>query len=204
MTPARDEATTKAASTKKAPAAATQPAAGSPKSSVDGKKRRAIADTEAKAKQRLRQMQSQIEHGTRITDGNLTVQQVLDQWTAKALPNRNLQQPTLEVHRWAREILIDEIGGKRARNLLPDDVEAAFQRRADAGLSRNSLIKLRSTLSQALAWAQRRGLVASNVAEIVELPATARRPTTRPIDDRRPSPGLPAQRPEAPGSKRCG
>ena len=86
---------------------------------VDGKKRRAIADTEAKAKQRLRQMQSQIEHGTRITDGNLTVQQVLDQWTAKALPNRNLQQPTLEVHRWAREILIADIGGKRARNLLP-------------------------------------------------------------------------------------
>jgi hypothetical protein len=40
---------------------------------VDGKKRRAIADTEAKAQQRLRQRQSQIEHGTRITDGNLTV-----------------------------------------------------------------------------------------------------------------------------------
>jgi integrase len=121
-------------------------------------------------------MQSQIEHGTRITDGNLTVQQVLDQWTAKALPNRNLQQPTLEVHRWAREILIEEIGGLRVRNLMPDDVEEAFQRRADAGLSRNSLIKLRSTLSQALAWAQRRGLVASNVAAIVELPADARGP----------------------------
>jgi integrase len=144
--------------------------------SVNGTKRRAVASTEAKAKQRLRQMQSQIEHGTRITDGNLTVQQVLDQWTAKALPNRNLQQPTLEVHRWAREILIEDIGGKRARDLMADDVEEAFQRRADAGLSRNSLIKLRSTLSQALAWAQRRGLVASNVAAIVELPADARGP----------------------------
>jgi integrase len=144
--------------------------------SVNGVKRRAVASTEAKAKQRLRQMQSQIEHGTTITDGNLTVQQVLDQWTAKALPNRNLQQPTLEVHRWAREILIEDIGGKRARNLMADDVEEAFQRRADAGLSRNSLIKLRSTLSQALAWAQRRGLVASNVAAIVELPADARGP----------------------------
>jgi integrase len=144
--------------------------------SVNGTKRRAVASTEAKAKKRLRQMQSQIEHGTRITDGNLTVQQVLDQWTAKALPNRNLQQPTLEVHRWARENLIEDIGGKRARDLMADDVEEAFQRRADAGLSRNSLIKLRSTLSQALAWAHRRGLVASNIAAIVELPADARSP----------------------------
>ena len=197
-------ATTKAASTKKAPAAATPTGRWIAQVMVDGKKRRAIADTEAKAKQRLRQMQSQIEHGTRITDGNLTVQQVLDQWTAKALPNRNLQQPTLEVHRWAREILIEDIGGKRARNLLPDDVEAAFQRRADAGLSRNSLIKLRSTLSQALAWAQRRGLVASNVAEIVELPADARGPQpgrSMTADQAR---ALPARQPAAPGSKRCG
>lgn len=143
---------------------------------VDGKKRRAIADSEAKAKQKLRQMQAQIESGKLIGDGNLTVKQVLEQWTTKALPNRNLQRPTLEVHQWAREILVAEIGGKRVKSLTPDHVEAAFQRRADAGLSRNSLIKLRSTLSQSLAWAERRGLVAKNVAAIVELPSSARGP----------------------------
>lgn len=143
---------------------------------VDGKKRRAIAISEAKAKQMLRKMQAQVDSGTLVGDGNLTVQQVLDQWTTKALPNRNLQQPTLDVHRWARQILVAEIGGKRVKSLTPDHVEAAFQRRADAGMSRNSLIKLRSTLSQALAWAERRGLVAKNVAAIVELPSSARGP----------------------------
>ena len=178
---ARDEATTKAACTKRAPAATTPTGRWIAQVMVDGKKRRAIADSEAKAKQKLRQMQAQIDSGKLIGDGNLTVQQVLEQWTTKALPNRNLQQPTLDVHQWAREILVAEIGGKRVKSLTPDHVEAAFQRRADAGLSRNSLIKLRSTLSQALAWAERRGLVAKNVAAIVELPATreARRRAVR-------------------------
>lgn len=143
---------------------------------VNGKKRRAVASSEPKAKQKLRRMINDLDSGRIVGDGNLTVGQVLEHWSTKALPNRSLQPPTLEVHRWACGILQSELGGKRLKTLTPDLVEAAFQRRADAGLSRNSLIKLRSTLSQALAWAERRGLVAKNVAAIVELPANARGP----------------------------
>lgn len=143
---------------------------------IHGKKRRAVATSEAKAKQKLRKMIGDLDSGRLVGDGNLTVGQVLEQWSTKALPNRNLQPPTLEVHRWACGILRDELGGKRVKTLTPDHVEAALQRRSEAGLSRNSLIKLRSTLSQALAWSERRGLVAKNVAAIVELPADARPP----------------------------
>ena len=143
---------------------------------LHGKKRRAIATTEAKAKQKLRKILNEVDSGQLVGDGNLTVAQVLDQWTMKALPNRNLQQPTLEVHRWACDVLRAEIGGKRVKTLAPDHIEAALQRRADTGLSRNSLVKLRSTLSQALAWAERREIVGKNVAAIVELPADARPP----------------------------
>ena len=46
-------------------------------------------------------------------------------------------------------------------------------RAATSALSRNSLIKLRSTLSQALTWAQRRDLVTRNVAARAELPTGA-------------------------------
>lgn len=141
---------------------------------INGKKRRAVATSKAKAKQKLRKMINDLDSGRIVGDGNLTLDELLQQWTSKALPNRNLQQPTLEVHRWACDILRNELGGKRVKTLTPDDVEAAFERRAEAGLSRNSLIKLRSTLSQALAWAERRGLVAKNVAALVELPAGAR------------------------------
>ena len=143
---------------------------------INGKKRRSVASSEAKAKQKLRRMINDLDSGRIVSDGNLTVGQLLDHWSTKALPNRNLQPPTLEVHRWACGILQSELGGKRLKTLTPDMVEAAFQRRADGGISRNSLIKLRSTLSQALAWAERRGLVAKNVAAIVELPANARAP----------------------------
>ena len=141
---------------------------------VDGKKRRAIVDSEAKAKKKLREMLGQMDTGKLVVDGNLTVRQLLDRWAEKALPNRNLQQPTLEVHKWARRILVEDLGGKRVRSLTPDHIEAAFQRRAESGFSRNSLVKLRSTLGQALAWAERRGLATRNVARIVELPHAAR------------------------------
>lgn len=85
---------------------------------VHGKKRRAIATSEAKAKQKLRKMMSDLDSGRLVGDGNLTVGQVLEQWSTKALPNRNLQQPTLEVHRWACGILLAELGGKRVKGTI--------------------------------------------------------------------------------------
>lgn len=145
---------------------------------IDGKKRRAVAASEAKAKQRLRGMMHEIDSGKVISDGNLTVAQTLTLWHDKALPNRSLQRPTLDVHDWAIGVLTEEIGGKRVKTLTPDQVEAALERRAADGLSRNSLVKVRSTLSQCLAWAARRGLVARNVAAIVELPSSARAPAS--------------------------
>ena len=143
---------------------------------IDGKKRRAIADSEAKAKKRLREMLGQLDSGRLVVDGNLTVRQLLELWMTKAVPNRNLQQPTIEVHKWACAILVEDIGGKRVKSLTPDHVEAAFEKRAAQGLSRSSLIKLRSTLGQALGWAERRGLATRNVARLVELPHTATPP----------------------------
>ena len=93
-------------------------------------------------------------------------------------------------HDWAIRILTHELGGIKLQALTVDDVEAALARRtiptdeqptprkgrgraATSALSRNSLIKLRSTLSQALTWAQRRDLVTRNVAALAELPTGA-------------------------------
>jgi hypothetical protein len=71
------------------------------------------------------------------------------------------------------KILTEEIGNANVRRLTPDQIDAAFLRRtktiniekrrgrgriSGAALSRSSLIKVRSTLSQALTWAQRRRL----------------------------------------------
>jgi hypothetical protein len=147
-------------------------------------------------------MINELDSGRLVGDGNLTVGQILEQWATKALPDRNLQQPTLEVHRWACDVLRAEIGAKRVKTLTRDHIEAALQRRADAGLSRNSLIKLRSTLSQALGRAERRGLVV-NVAAIAELPANARAPQadrTMTVSQAHAF----SRRPKGPRSSRCG
>ena len=149
---------------------------------INGQKRRAIATTEAKAKQKLRTMLNDLDSGRIVSDGNLTLDQLLKQWLAKAVPNRNLQQPTSRCI-GGRAASCETNRRRRLKTLTPDQIEAALERRASAGLSRNSLIKLRSTLSQALAWAERRGLVAKNVAAIVELPARCTASQGGPGDD---------------------
>lgn len=121
----------------------------------------------------------------------MTVADLLAAWTDKALPNRELADSAITSHKRAIRILVEEIGNVKVRRLTPDQVEAAFLRRTKptgavkrggrgrttgAALSRSSLIKIRSTLSQALKWAQRRNLVARNVANLVEIPAAAAKP----------------------------
>jgi hypothetical protein len=84
---------------------------------------------------------------------------------AKTLTNRNLSDSRLTGHRWAIRLLTEDLGTRRLRTLTPDAVETAFTRRATTepqlgpggresgtGLSQQSLIKLRSTLNQALTW----------------------------------------------------
>ena len=149
--------------------------------SIDGKRRRAIAPTEAAAKRRLREMINQVDSGLPITDGSLTVARLLDDWMTTAVASKDLSPRTVDLHRWAVSVLTETIGKKRVKTLRPEDVEMAFTRLAEEGhgkkprpMSRASLIKIRSTLGQALTWAERRQLVARNVARVVELPSAAR------------------------------
>lgn len=141
---------------------------------VNGTKHRTIHPTEARAKRKLRDLLATVDAGLAVDDANLTVGQLLADWQAKALPNRNVQPATLARHAWACKILTAELGNRRARALTPEHVEEAFARRAAAGLSKASLAKLRGTLGMALAWAERRGKVSRNVAAVSELPPEAR------------------------------
>lgn len=149
--------------------------------SVDGKRRRAIAPTEAAAKRRLREMLAQLDSGLPVVDGSLTVASLLDDWMATAVAGKQLSPRTVDTHTWAVEILKEQLGSKRVKSLRPEDVEVALTRLATKGhgskprpMSRASLVKIRSVLGQALTWAERRQLVARNVVRVVELPAEAR------------------------------
>jgi integrase len=155
---------------------------------VDGKRHQISAKTKTEARRKLEELRRTASDGLPVTPGSLTVAELLEMWSTKALPNRRLSPSRLAGHRWAISILNDELGTVRLRNLTADRVEAAFARRAQgvptakkagrgrtagAPLTKNSLVKIRSTLNQALTWAQRRDLVARNIAPTVEIPHDA-------------------------------
>ena len=149
--------------------------------SIDGRRRRAIAPTEAAAKRRLREMLAQVDAGLPVADGSLTLARLLADWMNTAVAGKDLSPRTVDSHRWAVSVLTEQLGNRRVKQLRPEDVEAVFTRLAEKGhgkrprpMSRASLVKIRSVLGQALTWAERRQLVARNVARVVELPSAAR------------------------------
>ena len=144
------------------------------KVNVNGTTRKAIGKTEAEAKRRLRELVRAIDAGRPVAHGGMTVGHLLDDWEAKALPNRSIEPSSVKRHRSSLKILRADLGGKRLKALTPEDVEVALERRAAAGYSKASCHKLRTTLGLALTWALRRGHIAQNVASVVELPTNAR------------------------------
>lgn len=158
---------------------------------IDGDRRTVSAKTKTEARKELDLLRRAADDGLPLTEGSMTLAGLLTVWTEKALPNRPLADSAITSHKWAIKILIEELGNVKVRRLTPDQVEAAFLRRtktvdvakrrgrgrtSGSALSRSSLVKIRSTLSQALKWAQRRNLIARNVATLVEIPAAAATP----------------------------
>ncbi|MDP2292281.1 MAG: site-specific integrase, partial [Actinomycetota bacterium] len=142
---------------------------------VDGKYRRTYHPNKTAATKALTTMVQAASTGQVIVDGNTTLADLLTRWETRVLPSQGLSVRTLDTYRWACNMLRADLGTKRLARLTPEDVEAAFDRRADAGMSRASLVKVRSVLGKALDWAMRRRAIDGNVARIVELPASARR-----------------------------
>ncbi len=157
---------------------------------IDGQRRKVLAGTKTEARRRLDELRRSADQGLPITPGDITLGEVIELWQKKGLAGRSISDSQHTAHRWAAKILTEELGTRRLRSLRPEHVEQAFARRVNGvstasskrsgrgrspgkPLSRESLVKVRSTLNQALNWAQRRELVARNIAPLVELPAAA-------------------------------
>jgi integrase len=143
---------------------------------VDGHRHKVTAKTKTEAGNKLRALRRQADAGLPVAPGDLTVATLLDDWSRKALPNRNLEPATLTMHRANISVMTDDaLGRQHVRTLTPEHVEAFLARRAKLGRARRTLAGYRTTLRMALGWAERRGVVARNVAAVVELPAEARK-----------------------------
>ncbi len=145
---------------------------------LDGRRRKVTAKSRIEAAARLGRLQ----HGDaaeRHLDRRITVERLLIDWRTSALPGRRLAPSTIEVHEWTAKLITAELGSVRITELDVHAVEAALGRLAKGSkgqpLGRASLIKVRSTLRQAFAWAERRRAVSHNPAAVAELPATEER-----------------------------
>ena len=105
---------------------------------VNGTPRTISARTKTEARRKLDALRRAADDGVPIAAGTVTVAALLELWEHKALPNRNLSPARLASHRWAINVLTDELGTTKLRNLTVDDVEAALARRTAGRLSLSS------------------------------------------------------------------
>lgn len=148
---------------------------------LDGRRRKVSAATKTDASAKL----GRLLHGDpaeRHVDRRLSVRVLLEDWRAKALPARNLAPKTLEIHEWAAAHWIDAIGAKKVATLDATDLEHVLTKFAKDGYSKSSLTKLRSTMRQALRWAERRRMVSHNAADASEMPPTEPTEPRRALD----------------------
>ena len=141
---------------------------------VDGKRHAVVARTKTEANTKLKKLRSDADAGLPVTPGDLTVAALLSQWAAKHLPNRKLEASTIAAHRAGVSAMTTALGRRKIRTLTPTLVEAGLEQLAAKGLARATIAKYRTTLAMSLDWAERRGLVARNVARLAEMPLDAR------------------------------
>ncbi len=141
-------------------------------------RRKVVGRTKTEVRHKLRQLQRNLEDGLPTGDGSITLGVFLEHWLTHVLPARSrVQSPsTISSYRWAAGFAIDALGGRRLRDLSPENIEALLNRLARDGFARNSVMRVRSVLVMALKHAQRREIVVRNAAELSETPANARAP----------------------------
>ena len=146
----------------------------------DGRKRIKVTGKEkTEAKDKLDDALRKIKEGTPIGKALETVADVLRYWLERGLDRKKIRsQNTIDGLTWTVEKqLIPAIGGYRLRDLECEHVENMLAAMAAKGMSSSSLIRVHTTLTRALKWAQRRGKVYRNVSDLVETPVGTQRPS---------------------------
>lgn len=140
---------------------------------IDGRRRKVSAKTKTDAAAKL----GRLLHGDpneRHVDQRLSVARLLEDWLTLHLAAKSRAPATHDAHRWAARIITAEIGKVKVANLDAPTIEKMYARlaaRPERPLTRGSLLKLRSTLRQALAWGERRRIVTHNAAAVAEVPS---------------------------------
>lgn len=151
---------------------------------IDGRRRRVIGASRAEARDKLGALQRQASLGLPVGDGSTTVAGIVDHWLTHVLPGRGASASTVNNYRglYAGHIKPAPFGSKRLRSLTPRDVENLLRAKAETGLARSTVMRIRSILNQSIRYGQKVGAVAQNAAQLSDMPvcksATVRRTLT--------------------------
>ncbi len=146
----------------------------------DGRRRiKVTGKDKATAKDRLDETLRKIKEGIPAGSARETAADTLRAWLDHGLDRKKIKsQNTIDGLTWAVEKqLIPALGAHRLRDLDCDHVEDMLTTMAGHGMSTSSLIRVHTTLTRALTWAQRRGKVGRNVSGLVETPPGSHRPS---------------------------
>lgn len=131
--------------------------------------------TKAEVAGKLRNAQVKTDRGLPLGDQRRTLSALLDSWL-EGQRHGEKAAATLDQYEWAIEKhLKPALGRTKLVHLSPEDVEGMLRRRAQAGASKSTLVRIRTVLSMALQEAVRRDQVARNAAELAETPAAPKR-----------------------------
>jgi len=138
----------------------------------DGKRDRRsfFGRTRTEAAEKLRAAQAQTDRGLPLGDKRTTVAAHLEAWL-KNQRRSGKAAKTIEQYDWAIRLhLVPALGHRRLVELTAEDVDAFLGKKADAGYARNSMMRMRSVLMQALQQAVKRDALARNVAALTDTP----------------------------------
>jgi integrase len=139
------------------------------------RRRKVYGRTKAEVRDRLKELHAEIETGV-TSSARYTVAEAVRKWLEIGLKGR--APKTIEKCRTLIDNhIVPQIGAAKVRDLTADDLDEWLEGRA-AELATRTLRELLSILRRSITLAQRRDLVARNVAALVTIPkGTAGRPS---------------------------
>lgn len=134
------------------------------------------AKTKREAVQKMRAGQDRLSTSGAVAEPSVTLERFLRSWTADVLPHRVAFATVAKYRSLIDRHLIPAIGRHRLRDLTLEHVDRFLRAKAATGLSRSSVGRLRSILTDALTHAERRQLVGRNAGRLSILPGTTQAP----------------------------
>jgi integrase len=140
---------------------------------ADGKRKRkqVYGKTRREVAEKLTAVQHDVQQGLPVVTERQTVEQFLNRWLEDSVKPTVRPKTYQSYAQMTRLHIVPSIGRVELTKLSPQQVQAWLNRKMTSGLAPRTVSYMRSILRQALEQACRWGLVARNVAKLIDPPA---------------------------------